>query len=85
MSSIRWRARDRVVSWPDRPDGVPSYPAPRPLAAPLCAVPTRPANSASGIWIRKVVNIASDVDFLHKLFFGAQNKTSRVHVAKNLV
>ena len=43
VSSIRWRARGRVVSWPDRPDGVPSYPAPAPFAAPPCAAPTRPA------------------------------------------
>ena len=42
VSPIRWLARERVVSWPDRPDGVPSYPAPPPLAAPPCAAPIRP-------------------------------------------
>ena len=57
VSSIRWRARGRVVSWPDRPDGVPSYPAPTPLAAPPCAAPTRPARSVSGFWIRQVYQI----------------------------
>ena len=54
MSSIRWRARGRVVSWPDRPNGVPSYPAPPHLAAPPCAAPSRPARSVSGFWIRQV-------------------------------
>ena len=38
MVPIRWRARGRVVSWPDRPNGVPSYPAPprpdRPVVCP---------------------------------------------------
>ena len=46
--SIRWKARGRVVSWPDRPDGVPSYSAPPPLAASPCAAPTRVACSVSG-------------------------------------
>ena len=54
MSPIRWRARGRVVSWPDRPDGVPSYLAPPRLAATPCAAPTRPARSVSGFWIRLV-------------------------------
>ena len=53
--SIRWRARRRVVSWPDRPNGVPSYPAPPRPAAPLCAAATRPARGVSGFWIRQVV------------------------------
>ena len=55
--SIRWRERERVVSWPDRPDGVPSYPAPPHLAAPPCAAPIRPARSVSGFWIRQVSTV----------------------------
>ena len=43
MFSIRWGARERVISAPDRPNGVPSYPAPPRPAAPPCAAPTRPA------------------------------------------
>ena len=54
VSSIRWKTRGKVVSWPDRPDGDPSYPAPPPLAAPPCAAPTRPARSVSVFWIRQV-------------------------------
>ena len=52
--SIRWRARGRVVSGPDRPNGVPSYPAPPRPAAPPCSAPTRPARGVSGFWIRQV-------------------------------
>ena len=51
--SIPWRARGRVVFGPDRPNGVPSYPAPPSPAAPLCAAPTRPACGVSGFWIRQ--------------------------------
>ena len=39
VSSIRWRARGRVVSWPDRPDGVPSYPGPIPPRRPAMRRP----------------------------------------------
>ena len=52
--SIRWRARARVVFLPDRPNCVPSYPAPRCPVAPPCALPTRPARGVSGFWIRQV-------------------------------
>ena len=52
--SIRWRARARVVFLPDRPNGVPSYPAPRCPVAPPSAAPTRPAREMSGFWIRQV-------------------------------
>ena len=59
--SIRWRARRRVVPGPDRPNGVPSYPAPlRPAALP-CAAPNRPARGVSGFWIRQVVELADGV------------------------
>ena len=44
-----------VVSWPDRPNGVPSYPAPPRPAAPPCAASTRPARGVSGFWIRQVL------------------------------
>ena len=54
MSSIRWKARGRVVPGPDRPNGVPSYPAPPLPAAPPCAAPTRPARGVSGFWVRQV-------------------------------
>ena len=59
--SIRWRAKGRVVSWPDRPNGAPSYPAPPRPAAPPCAAPTRPARGVSGFWIRQVRSIIGDV------------------------
>ena len=39
---------------PDRPNGVPSYPAPRCPVAPPCGAPTRPARGVSGFWIRQV-------------------------------
>ena len=47
-------AKARVVSCLDRRDGVPSYPARLPLAAPPCPAPTRLARSFSGFWIRQV-------------------------------
>ena len=53
--SIRWKARGRVVSWPERPDGVPSHPAPPSFAASPCAIPTRLARSVSEFWIRQVI------------------------------
>ena len=53
--SIRWRTKGRVVSGPDRPDGVPSYPPPPRLASPPCAAPTRAARGLSGFWIRQVM------------------------------
>ena len=51
LFSICWKARGRVVSWPDQPDGFSSYPAPPPLAA-----PTRPAHGVPGFWIRQVIH-----------------------------
>ena len=54
VSSIRWRAKVMVFSWPDRLEGVPFYLASSPLAAPSCAAPNRPARSVSGFWIRQV-------------------------------
>ena len=61
MFSIRWGARGRVFSLPDRPDSVLFYPAPHPLAAPPCAAPTRPACSVSEFWIRQVQNWLKDI------------------------
>ena len=55
LNVFRWRARGRVVSGPDRPNGVPSYPDPPRPAAPPCAAPTRPARGVSGFWIRQVI------------------------------
>ena len=55
--SIRWGARGWVVSWPDRPNGVPSFPAPPRPAPPPCAAPTRPARGVSGFWIRQVITV----------------------------
>ena len=52
--SIRWRARERVTSGPDRSNGVLSYPASPCPAAPPCAAPTRRARSVFGFWIRQV-------------------------------
>ena len=50
-----WRARETVVSWADRPVGVPSCPAPlRPAASP-CAAPPRPACGISGPWIQHII------------------------------
>ena len=42
MFSIRWRTRGRVVSWPDRPNGVLSYPAPPRPAQPFRRALPRP-------------------------------------------
>ena len=39
---FRWRARARVVSGPDRPNDVPSYPAPPRPAPPFRRAPPRP-------------------------------------------
>ena len=54
MFSIRLRARARVVFLPNRPNCVPSYPAPRCPVAPPCAAPTRPARGVSWFCIRQV-------------------------------
>ena len=53
--SIRWRARGWVVSWPDRPNGVPSYAAPPPRR-PTVRRPDPTGRSVSGFWIRQVMN-----------------------------
>ena len=58
-----------VVSWPDRPNGVPSYAAPPSLAAPPCAAPTRPTRSVSGFLIRKFPGHA-----LHEKCFTETNR-----------
>ena len=52
--SIRWMASARAVFLPDRPNGIPSYPAPRCPVAPPCAASNRPARCVSGFWIRHV-------------------------------
>ena len=57
VSSIRWKAKGRVVSWPDRIDGVPSYPAPLPLAAPPCTTTNQTACSVSEFWVRQIFHI----------------------------
>ena len=47
-----WKARGTVVSWANRPLGVPSCPAPPCPAALPCAALPRPARGMSGFWIR---------------------------------
>ena len=59
--SIRWRARERDVSGPDRRNGVPSYPAPPRSAARPCPAPTRPARGVSEFWVRQVVVVVVDL------------------------
>ena len=44
LISMAWRARGSVVSWADRPLGVPS-----------CAAPPRTACGMSGFWIRQAI------------------------------
>ena len=48
-----WRARRSVISWANRPVGVPSCPAPPRPAAPPCAAPPRPARGMFELWIVK--------------------------------
>ena len=51
---MSWRVRARVVFLQDRPNGVPSYRAPRCPTAPLCAAPTRPARGVSVFWSQQL-------------------------------
>ena len=48
-----------VVSWADRPVGVPSCPFPPRSAAPPCAALSRPARDMSGFGIRQVFKAAA--------------------------
>ena len=57
LSSMPWRARGSVVSWANRPVGVPSYPAPPRPAAPPCAAPPRPLMACPGFGIDKYFRI----------------------------
>ena len=52
--SIRWMASARAVFLPDRPNGIPSYPAPCCPVAPPCTASNHPARCVSGFWIRHV-------------------------------
>ena len=54
LSSMPWRARGLVVSWANRPVGVPSCRASCSPATPLRAAPLRPARGMSGFWTRQV-------------------------------
>ena len=54
LFSNRWTVTARVVLLPNRPNGVPSYSAPRCPVAPPCAAPTGPARGVSGFRIRKI-------------------------------
>ena len=49
-----WGTGGTVVSWADRPAGVPSCPAPFRPAAPPCSALPRPARDMSGSWARQV-------------------------------
>ena len=49
-----WGAEGTVVSWANRPVGVPLCPAPLRPAAPPCAAPPGPARGMSGFWIRQL-------------------------------
>ena len=68
MFSIRWRARGRLPPGPDRPNGVPSFPAPPRPAAPPCAAPTRPARGVSGFWLRQVSFVRSSEKTFKTMF-----------------
>ena len=54
FSSIVWMVRGTVVSWANRPIGVPSCPSPPRPAVPPCDAPSRPACGTSGFWIRQI-------------------------------
>ena len=71
--SIRRRAKGRVISGPERPNGVPSYKAPPCPASPPCAAPTRPARGVSGFWIRQVVYLEYNFLFLSPRILEAIN------------
>ena len=49
LSSMLWRTRGTLVSWAEKPVGVPSLPG-----RPAVRRPTRPASGVSGFWIRQV-------------------------------
>ena len=53
-SSIVRKVRVTVVSWADRPVGIPSCPFPARPAVPPCAAPSRRARGISGFWIRQI-------------------------------
>ena len=54
-----WKARERVVSWTNRPVGVPSCPTPlRPAVSPCCA-PPRPARRMSWFKTRQANRLSN--------------------------
>ena len=59
-------ARGTVVSWANRPVGIPSYPAPPRPAAPPYAAPLRPARGMSGFWIRHVFGLGGGLRLYRK-------------------
>ena len=55
LSLVPWRARETVVSWANRPAGVPSRFAAPLSTAPPCAAPPRAARGLSQLWIRQAM------------------------------